>query len=241
MSADQSVAKPRSGFYFVSACVLAALILLSFPQTYFLPMASGTKSFTLLRHLHGLAFFAFAALFVWQAWLVRRRGIVRHREWGTFGASLAGMMLVLGPWLTIVAIEDRMTQKMPRPYEFALYNLVDIVLFCGLIGWSIREAYRRLDWHRHFAFAAMLGLLGPAWSRWVMQLPYGFPLLDMSPSLFADIGLVALAIHDRRTNGQVHPATVIAAAIMVPLHIATPLVSRSDWWAGLAPRLFGFS
>ena len=241
MSADQSAAKRRSGFYFVSACAIAALILLSFPQTYFLPMASGTKSFTLLRHLHGLAFFAFTALFVWQAWLVRRRGIARHREWGTFGAALVGMMLVLGPWLAVIAIEERMAQKMVRPYEFALYNLVDIALFCGLMGWSIREAFRRLDWHRHLAFAAMLGLLGPAWSRWVMQLPYGFPWLDMSSNVFADLGLVALAIHDRRTDGRVHSATVIAAAVMVPLHIATPWLSRSDWWSVVAPPLFGFS
>ena len=48
MSADQSAAKRRGGFYFVSACAIAALILLSFPQTYFLPMASGVKNFTLL-------------------------------------------------------------------------------------------------------------------------------------------------------------------------------------------------
>lgn len=122
MSADQSAAKRRSGFYFANACVIAALILLSFPHTYFLPMSSGTKSFTLVRHLHGLAFFSFTALFVWQAWLVRRRGIARHRKWGTFGAALAGMMLVLGPWLAVIAIEDRMAQHMLRPYEFALYS-----------------------------------------------------------------------------------------------------------------------
>ena len=233
--------RPRKRFYFTSACVIAALIVLSFAQSYFLPLATASKSFRLLRHLHGLAFFAFTALFVWQAWLVRSRQVARHREWGTAGAALTGMMLALGIWLAIVAVEDRTAQGFTRPFEFALYNLVDIALFCGIIGWSIREAFRRVDWHRRLAFAAMLNLLGPAWSRWVLQMPYGFPWLDMAPNLLADLGLVVLALHDRRKRGYIHPATIAAAALMVPVHFIEPWVARSAWWTGLAPHLFGFS
>jgi hypothetical protein len=231
----------RRRFYFASACVIAALIVLSFAQSYFFPLATASKSFRLLRHLHGLAFFAFTALFVWQAWLIRSQEVARHREWGTAGAALAGMMLALGIWLAIVAVEDRVAQGFARPFELALYNVVDIALFCGLIGWSIREAFRRVDWHRRLAFAAMLNLLGPAWSRWVLQMPYGFPWLDMTPNLLADLGLVALAWHDRRKRGRIHTATIIAAAVIAPVHFVEPWVARSDWWSALAPHLFGFS
>jgi hypothetical protein len=230
----------RSGFYWRAAVIVAVLIVLSFPETYYLPLATGAKRFILLRHLHGLAFFAFTALFVWQTWLVRRRRIALHREWGTLGAALAGMMLVLGLWLAGVAAGERMGRHEAGPFGNAAYNFVDIVLFCGLIGWSIREAWHRVDWHRRLALAAMLGLLGPAWSRLVLKLPPAFPWQDMAPSVLADLGLLALALHDRRTVGRVHPATWIAAAIMVPLHFAEPFIARSAWWSALAPRLFGF-
>ena len=231
----------RKRFYFASACLITVLIVLSFSQSYFLPLANGSKDFRLLRHLHGLAFFAFTTLFVWQTWLIRNREVARHREWGTAGAALAGMMLALGIWLAVVAVEDRTAQGVVQPFEFALYNFVDIGLFCGIIGWSIREASRRVDWHRRLAFAAMLNLLGPAWSRWVLQMPYGFPWLDMTPNLLADLGLAALALHDRRKRGYVHPATIAAAVLMVPVHFIEPWVARSEWWSGMAPQLFGFS
>jgi hypothetical protein len=72
-------------------------------------------------------------------------------------------------------------------------------------------------------------------------MPYGFPWLDMTPNLLADLGLVALALHDRRKRGYVHPATIAAAVLMVPVHFIEPWVARSEWWSGLAPQLFGFS
>jgi hypothetical protein len=62
----------------------------------------------------------------------------------------------------------------------------------------------------------------------------------MAPNLFADAALIVLALHDRRTLGRVHPITWIAAAVLVPIHIAEPFVARTAWWNALAPSLFGF-
>lgn len=231
----------RGRFFLAAAGIFAALIVLSFPQTYWIPLATGAKEFRLLRHLHGLAYFAFTALFLWQAWLIATRKVGRHREWGITGAALAGAMFVLGIWLAIVAVEDRMAQDFALPFEFALYNVVDITLICGLVGWSIYEAAHRVEWHRRLVFAAMLILLGAAWSRWVFQLPLDFPWRDMASNLLADLGLVALALHDRKTIGRTHPATVTAALVLVPLHVVEPLIARSAWWNAFAPQLLGFS
>ena len=240
MASEETNRPKRSRFFYASASIVAALIVLSFPQTYFGPLATGAKSFILLRHLHGLAFFAFTALFVWQARLVWVGKTRQHREWGSVGAALAGAMLPLGLWLAVTAIQDRAKLHIALPFEFALYNLVDITVFCGLIGWSIYAATRRIDWHRRLVFVAMLNLLGPAASRWIVQLPLAFPWLDMAPNLLADLALVALALHDRRELGKIHPATLGAALILIPLHALEPLVARSEWWNAVAPRLFGF-
>lgn len=230
-----------SRFFAASAVLIAVLIVLSFTLTYYIPLMTGTKSFTLLRHLHGLAFFAWIGLYLAQTQLVRQGKVKLHRELGIAGAALAGAMVPLGLWLATVAIQDRIAQKFALPFEFAIYNLVDIMTFALAIGWAIREATRRIEWHRRLVFVAMLMLLGPAWSRlWYEFAPLPWPFIDLAPNVSADLLLVALAWHDRRVLGRVHPVTLGAAILLIPFHAIEPLVARSAWWNAIAPALFGF-
>ncbi|HEX4848442.1 MAG TPA: hypothetical protein VFV30_09875, partial [Novosphingobium sp.] len=82
-----------SRFFAVSAMLIAVLVVLSFPLTYYIPLLTGTKSFTLLRHLHGLAFFAWIGLYLAQTQLVRHGKVKLHRELGIAGVALAGAMV----------------------------------------------------------------------------------------------------------------------------------------------------
>lgn len=230
-----------SRFFALGGSAIAALIVLSFSQTYFIPIAAGTKRFTLLRHLHGLVFFAWTALIALQPWLIGRGRIKLHREIGLLSAAVAGAMVPLGLWLATVAIEDRMNQKFALPFEFAIYNLVDIVSFALVIGWAIHQAARRIEWHRRLVFVSMLLLLGPAWSRlWFEFSNLPWPFIDLAPNVSADLLLIALAWHDRRALGRIHPVTLWAALILIPFHAVEPLIARSAWWNGIAPSLFGF-
>jgi hypothetical protein len=51
--------------------------------------------------------------------------------------------------------------------------------------------------------------------------------------------LIALALFDRRSLGKLHPATVTSVALLLPLHVSSAWIARSDWWNGLAPGLIG--
>ncbi len=144
MPGNQAPHSPHR-FFSLSAIIIAMLIVLSFPLTYFLPLATGSKSFSLLRHLHGLVFFSWTALFVWQSWLVRRGPMRLHRELGLAGAALAGSMVPLGLWLAVIAIGDRMANGNPLPFEFTVYNLLDISAFALLIGFAIQQATWRIE------------------------------------------------------------------------------------------------
>ncbi len=230
----------RDRFFARSGIVIAAIIVLSFPLTYYVPLITGTKTFSLLRHLHGLAFFIWTALYVLQTQLVARGQVRLHREIGLAGIALAGAMLPLGLWMAVAAIEGRIANGYPQPFEFAIYNLVDIMVFSLFMAWAVFETRRRIDWHRRLAFIAILNLMGPAASRWFIMAPIPFPWVDMLPNLFADAFLIALALHDRRSIGRVHPVTLIAAAVLVPFHAIEPLIARSGWWNSIAPALFGF-
>ena len=65
-------ARPGLGFFAWSAIVMAAIVTLSFPLTYYLPVISGSRRFDTLHHLHGVAFFGWFALYVWQTQLVSK-------------------------------------------------------------------------------------------------------------------------------------------------------------------------
>lgn len=236
----QHPAARGSAFFAIGAILIAALVVLSFTRTYFIPLATGGKSFTLLRHLHGLAFFTWIALYVVQTQLVRKGAVRLHRELGMAGVWLAGAMLPLGLWQAVAAAGERRAKGVALPFEFSLYNLVDISVFSIAFGWAIYEAARRIEWHRRLMFLAALNLFGPAFSRWTLLVPIPYPWSDMSPNLVADAVLIALAAYDRSRLGRVHPVTLWAALILIPFHTVEPLIARSAIWTAIAPKLFGF-
>lgn len=141
---DRPTAARGSRFFSGSAILIAALVVLSFPLTYFIPLMTGSKSFTLLRHLHGLAFFSWIFLYVIQTQLVRTSQVRLHRELGTASVALAGAMLPLGLWQAVTSASERQAAGAARPFEFSLYNFVDILVFNIAFGWAIYEATRRI-------------------------------------------------------------------------------------------------
>ena len=240
MTENRMTPKRRS-FFSRTAILITVVVLLSFPVTYFIPLATGSKSFTLLRHLHGLAFFSWIGLYLFQTLLVRKGNLRLHRELGIAGVALAGAILPLGLWQTVTSAGERQAKGLAQPFEFSIYNLVDILVFSVAFGWAIFEATRRIEWHRRLMFVAALNLFGPAFSRIVFLVPLPYPWLDMAPNLVADTLLIALALYDRKRLGSIHPVTLWAALVLIPLHAVEPPIARSQFWTTIAPVLFGFS
>lgn len=83
---NSNTAPARSRFFLFSGWGMVALALISFPFTYFGPMASGSKLFYGLLHVHGALCFAWLLLYAWQVQLAAQRKLARHREWGIAGA-----------------------------------------------------------------------------------------------------------------------------------------------------------
>jgi hypothetical protein len=231
----------RSRFFANSSIVIAALIVGTFARTYFLPLATGSTQFIMLRHVHGAVFFAWLALYVVQSNLVAAGRVKLHRELGIATVAVSGMMLPLGFWMAVREIEEKRAQGARFPFEVAAYNFFDLSLFASAMAGAIYFAARDLQWHRRLVYVAATCLLGPAISRWIDFVPLlQYPMLDASPNLAADLFLLALAVHDRRVLGHIHPVTLAAAALLVPFNFVEPLIARSAAWSALAPHLFGF-
>jgi hypothetical protein len=229
----------RTQFFARSALLMTAIVVLSFPLTYYFPVATGSGNFDPLHHVHGLAFFAWFGLYVWQTQLVARGQIARHREIGLAGFALTGLMIPLGYWMAQRGAQRRLG-TMEHPYEFTWYNLVDMGLFTALMIAAIVLVTRHKEWHRRFVFVAALCLVAPAASRWTYRVPGMDPfLLDIAVYLLVYPFLIALARFDRRTYGKVHPATWISVALLLPCHVSGAWIARSGWWNAVAPGLIG--
>ena len=235
----QSIERPR--FFANATLLMAILVLLSFPLTYYLPALTRAQSFQLLYHVHGLACFAWIGLLAWQARLVAHGRIARHREIGLCGFALSGALILSGYWIAQRGGENRVAQGADQPWEFTYYNLIDISLFALLMIGAIVLVTRHVDWHRRLIYIAALCLVAPALTRWTLKLPLANSLLlDLLAYVLVTIPfLVALAAHDRRALGRIHAATLTGAALVLPLQLSSPWIARSEWWNRIAPALLG--
>ena len=216
---------------------MLAWVIVSFPLTYFLPTVTGSQHFSPFVHIHGAAYFAWVFLYVWQTHLAAQGKIARHREFGLAGIALSALLLPLGIIMAILAIQRRMAEGNAHPFDFTAYNIVDLVTFTILMTASIAAVTRHPDWHRRLTYGAALCLVGPAISRWFLPIPPLPPLTDFGPNILADLFLIALALHDRRTLGRIHPASLWLIAALVPVHLLTPCFASSDIWRSTAPYL----
>jgi hypothetical protein len=241
MGENAKLRRRQSQFFARSALLMLALVLASFSFTYFAPVASGSKHFPIVFHIHAVAFFAWMLLYAWQTHLVAAGRVARHREWGLAGVALSAAMVPLGVALAIAAARRRMISGDPHPFDTTLFNIIDISTFALLMIASIATVTRHPDWHRRFTFGAALCLLGPALSRWLQVIPNVTPWTDMLPNLAADLFFIALVAQDRRRLGRVHAASWLMIAVLVPVHIATPFVTGSDWWRGTGPGIMALA
>lgn len=230
-------ADPR--FFARMAWFMVAAVLLAFPLTYFGPLLSGSKSFIALRHIHGAAFFTWIALYAWQSQLIAAGKTARHKNIGLFAFALSGALLPLGVWMLLVATDERAAAGNPATHYLAFFSLFDMASFAGLLTAAIATAMRRTDWHKRFMYGAAITLVGPAISRWFLLIPPATPWTDMGPNLLADLLFIPLVLLDRKTMGRVHPATLVAVLVTVPMHVLEPWIASSAWWGALAPRLLG--
>jgi len=237
---DGTVKKSGKGFFASTAILMTLIVVLSFPLTYYLPVINASRQFDILHHAHGLAFFAWFGLYVWQTQLVFKGKLARHREIGLSGLVLTGAMLPLGYWMAQRAAEVRAANDLPRPYEFSWYNFADMGLFTGFMIAAVVLVTRHKEWHRRLVYTAALSLMAPAATRWTLKLTYVDPfVLDILVYFVVYPFLIALVFHDRKHLGKVHPATLASFAVLLPVHLTGAWIARSDWWNEIAPWLLG--
>ena len=238
---DRQLAERR--FYSRMALFLFALVFLGFAPSFYLrgmvpsyPRPNPTLPLSVL--LHGGLFTLWMLLVVAQTQLVAagRRDV--HMKLGALTVLIA-LALIPVMYLTTMWQVARANQPpFTDPLTFTVLPLAVIVPFAFLIwqGWAHR---RTAQWHKRLMLsAAILIVAGPSIGR----LPLTPPTLGgFSVQMMLGLALfVPLFVWDRRTQGQVHPATWLgfgmgALSVFVPLAVFW----TGAGWASVAARLPG--
>lgn len=220
---------PDARFFVVAASVMALVLITGFG----LHFARGYSSFDapIAVHLHALVFVSWTGLYLLQTGLAAIGSIALHRRVGWIAAGWLPVMVLMGTYVTVMAIR-RGHQPFFFPYGyFLIANPLTVLTFAGLTASAIRMR-RQTQWHRRLMLCGMALLTGPGWGRFApvpLLIPYagiGILALDL---LFPLAGVV----YDWRVRGRVHPAWWFGIAAMIGVNVVEQVIPRTPVGAAL--------
>lgn len=209
-------------FFAGYAIFIALFIIASFVQ-FSLRGFVDIRTVPPIVHAHAAVMVTWLALFVVQNQLVSRGELAVHRKLGWVSAALVAAVAVLGCATGYEALRMHMVPPFFTPPFFLSLTWIEASTFAVVVAWAVRLR-RNTQWHRRIMFGATFMLLEPALGRLLpMPLMGGYGEWAV---LIVQLGFVGiLARHDRKVLGNVHPATISCAAILVAVHSAVSLAA----------------
>ena len=256
IAAAASLPKQEAGRIYVwIASLFIVSLLAGFGPTYLLAVPLGRFEGPAILHVHGALFLAWPVLFLVQALLAARGNIRLHRSLGLLGIALASAMVFAGTAALSSSLHTWIERGIGEQGRgITVIAFTNLVLFASFVTAAVVQR-RRTDWHRRLMLLATMSIMGAAAARIVFNIaaaPTPFarpglgvppaPSLVMIPFLVLDaLILGAVALHDRRVRGVVHPAYVIGGATLVLVHATRHLVVGTAAWRAVTDALIALS
>lgn len=232
-------------FFTGMAITMALFVFVGFAPTYYLYPVLGVEPvrgpapLTPLVHLHAAVATAWMLFLIVQTGLIYGRQHAYHMRNGLIGASLALALVVIGFAVALYSARAGRTPPGWTATGFLIIPFASVIVFAGFIAAALAWR-RRVDFHKRLMLIGTMALLVPAGSRFarhfLMPIVPGGPIGGM---ILSDLFLAALAVHDIRTRGRLHPATLWGGTIMLvsqPLRVA---ISETAAWNRFAAMLIG--
>jgi len=226
----ETAERVRRVFFVIMASAVIVTVFAGFAPTFYLRGAfTQDRPMSLLLHVHGIVFSAWVIVFLVQTVLIARESRRLHRRLGWLAVGIAATMVVL-----VVAAMTEQLRRVggfpPPPLALAL-SIFDIIVFSILVGAAIY--YRnQADWHKRLMLSATILLLGAPMFRVVVHYA---GITDMSKvgivsTLLVDAFFLPCVAYDLWTRRRIHPAYVLALALIVLDQIAqVKVVSWTPW------------
>ena len=234
-------------FFAGLAGVAIIAVLVGFARTYFLKTIFPMRAFPLLFHIHGALFTTWLLFVALQTSLVASRRTALHRKLGWLGLALLVGVVVTGTLVSFAAArgeaplgaavragEIAWARNGITPVEQLFVNLTTMA-FVGVTAGAGLIYRRRSDVHKRLMMLATIALLPAAIGRGLNTiLGIGNPVLTFgSTGLF----ILAIAIHDRRRRGRVHPVTLWGGLALLLSFPARLMLAKTALWLNLATWL----
>lgn len=180
-------------------------------------------------YVHGAVFTVWLLLLTAQILLVVRNRVALHRKLGWFTAGWAGLMLVLGVWVAMVA-------KGPVPFgpaspQFLSVNFGSLIAFAALVLWGV-ALRKNPAAHKRIMILSTVAILDPGYGRisgWLFQEPHSM-LLWFVFNFWGDLlVLTAMAIWDARLGRLMKQFAVGAACLVALQWVQAALYFWAPW------------
>jgi hypothetical protein len=194
--------------------------------------------------VHGFVFSAWLALFLTQALLVYNRRIPPHRVLGVLGVGLAVAMLVSGYHTTLEMarrgydLSGDLIGESGDPLMVMVFQLGDLLCFGILVVLGILFRDRPAA-HKRFMLLATIGGMMPAALSHIIG--HSAVLRSFHPSIILipwTTLLIAGALHDRLSQGRVHPVSLWGALLVwLWSNLRAVVIGPSELWRDFASWL----
>lgn len=255
MTAAVLPARRAMGTFYVWMGGLFVLIAFAgFAQSYWLQLAPGSFTGSPLLHLHGLLFTAWTLFFLSQASLAASGRMQHHRAWGVFGVALATAMVCVGLATAIASMAKQTAAghgDLAR--AFFIVPFVSLVLFAGLVGWSVAKV-KTPEVHKRLMTLATMAILQAPLARFffMANVPGGpgirtgtFPpppvVTAIAPALVVMLLVLIAIAYDWRARGRPHPAYLLGGGVVVLAQLACAPLSATGPWQAVAAYFATFA
>lgn len=210
------------GFFVRFGVAMVAVIFVGFFQWEARGMAD-VRNVPFWVHLHGGFMVAWLALFVTQIVLAHRDAMDLHRRLGWLSMAVIAGVFVTGIYTGYRAVELHRYPPFFEPAYFLALTIVEPAMFALLVAAGV-ALRRRTDWHRRLMMGATIVILEPAFGRLLpMPLLGGWGEWLIMAIQLCFVG--AMASHDLKWRGEVHPATLALVAAVIATHCLMALLA----------------
>jgi hypothetical protein len=225
-------------FFMGLAAAMAVVTFVGFAPTYYLAGSYAPKApaLTPAVHLHGALCTGWILFLMIQTGLVAAGRRDLHRAAGIAGVAIAVAVVVTGLFVAIHSerrIHTAATDgTMADPYVFLIFPVAVASIFALFVTLGVLNR-RRPDYHKRLMILATASMIGPALARIFGRTTTIFPGA-IGALVLVNLFIIALAIHDVRTRGRLHPATVWGGGFLFlsePLRVA---IGFSEPWRAFA-------
>lgn len=234
--ADSAIKSP---FFIWMATVMLVLNLVGFAPSYFLKHWFESPELALRTHVHGVIFTGWFLILLVQTMLIRAKNTHYHRRIGAASLTVAIAMVMSG--LLLLYHRSMLYHSGERGLEGTAFvvwgNLALLLGFVSFVtlGFLFR---RRSSYHKRLMLLASIAMMPQALAR-IGYIPQLAILEGMGNNVLYAFGgllilMIAMLVHDRISEGKLHPATRFGVPTLILLIVSgTFLLPQTKLGVGL--------